>query len=219
VLSLRSSVDPPESTPEQTTLLLYKRCYKLTVSQGRVIGEFERSERQCGSSWYSRLQCVPNHAFIHSLTHTLTHTRSTHSSFHLPTLLLFFPWPKLIYAALCQLPSFHHSDLNCVSAAYQPTVNKGVPESNKWLMPDAATQLQHALLSVEPAWAFNDPTSTLKDNSHWPHYFCPYPQWIFVGKSLLPANINKVWYAAVCKVCCTSCALLTPARASSFTQT
>ena len=155
---------------------------------------------------------------IHSLTHSRTHP-STHSSFHPPTLLLIFNRPKPIYVALCQLPSYYPSNLYCVYASYQPTVNKAVPESNKWLMPDATTQVQHAVLSVQPAWAFNDPTTNLKVNSQWPGHFWPYPQWIFVCVSLLPASFSIVWYAAACKMCRTSGAPLTPARAIRLTQT
>lgn len=205
---------PPESSPEQTTSLFYKLCYKLTATQGRVIlGESERSLRQCRRSWSSCPHCVPNHASIHPLTHAHTHPPSHPFTHQL--------WPKPIYAALCQLPSFYRSNLNCVHASYQPTVNKAVPESNKWLMPDATTQLQHAVLSVQPAWAFNDPTSNLKVNSHWPGHFCIYPQRIFVCVcvSLLPTNFSIVWYAAACKMCRTSGTLLTPARANRLTQT
>jgi hypothetical protein len=52
---------------------------------------------------------------IQSLTHSRTYP-SIHSSFH-PTLLLIFSWPKLIYAALRQLPSSYRSNLNFGSAA------------------------------------------------------------------------------------------------------
>jgi hypothetical protein len=153
---------------------------------------------------------------IHSFTHSHKHP-STHSSFHPPTLLLILSWPKPIYAALYQLPSFYLSDSNCLSAPYQPTANKDVPESNKWLMPDAATQCYRFSLLGRLTTLHQTSRSIATDQVTCAHNHSGH-SCLCVCVSLVQANFN-VWYASACKMCCTSGALLIPPRASRFTQT
>jgi hypothetical protein len=113
----------------------------------------------------------------HSAIHLLTQHPLTHSLTHPPTLLLIFPWQFYLFTALYQLPHCYWCDLSRVLLAYQPTVNKDVPEFKQMTHARRSKYLStqrsfSVVLSAQrfAAWAFNDPTSNLKVNSHWPRY-------------------------------------------------
>jgi hypothetical protein len=64
-----------------------------------------------------------------------------------------------------------------------------------------------AVLSVQPAWAFNDPTSNLKVSNHWPGCASPYSQRIFCvcrfyGPILIKCDMRQLAKCAAHPVSC-----------------